>query len=93
MNMSYWTTELEDVRQAADTETQHHLIVWNDEVNTFDWVIKALVEICHHSQEQAEQCTLLIHFKGKYAVKKGSFETLRPMCEAFLDWGINATID
>lgn len=93
MNMSYCPTEIESVKQTADTNQQHNLIVWNDEVNTFDWVIKALVEICHHSPEQAEQCTIIIHFKGKYAVKKGSFDHLRPMCEALIDWGINATID
>lgn len=93
MNMSYCPTEIEEKKQANQSEAQHHLIVWNDEVNTFDWVIKALVEICHHSAEQAEQCTLIIHFNGKYAVKNGSFESLRPMCEALIDWGINATID
>ena len=69
------------------------LILWNDEVNTFDWVIKALVEICGHSEEQAEQCALLIHSKGKYAVKQGGYDTLKPMCEGICDRGINATIE
>lgn len=71
----------------------HNLIIWNDEVNTFDWVIESLIDICSHSQEQAEQCALLIHHQGKYAVKKGNFDTLRPMCEALIDRGINSTID
>jgi ATP-dependent Clp protease adaptor protein ClpS len=71
----------------------HNLIIWNDEVNTFDWVIASLIDVCSHSQEQAEQCALLIHFQGKYAVKKGDFDTLRPMCEALIDRGINSTID
>lgn len=75
------------------TEQLHHIIVWNDEVNTFDWVIESLVEICHHSREQAEQCAMLIHHKGKYAVKRGEFETLRPQCEALIDRGLSATID
>lgn len=70
----------------------HALIVWNDEVNTFDHVIESLIQICDHSPEQAEQCALLIHFKGKYAVKGGSFDVLRPQCEALIDRGINATI-
>ena len=48
-----------------------HLVVHNDEVNTFDWVIQSLVEICRHSVEQAEQCAMIIHFKGKYAVRQG----------------------
>jgi ATP-dependent Clp protease adaptor protein ClpS len=68
------------------------LIVWNDEVNTFDWVIETLVQVCDHSPEQAEQCALYIHFKGKYAVKKGSFDELEPMCTAITDRGIGATI-
>jgi len=71
----------------------HNIIIWNDDVNTFDWVIESLVEICEHSPEQAEQCALYIHYQGKYAVKKGDFETLRPKCEALIDRGINATID
>lgn len=71
----------------------HHLIIWNDEVNTFQWVIESLVEICAHTPEQAEQCAMLIHYQGKYAVKKGGFTILRPMCEALIDRGINATID
>ncbi len=76
-----------------DDALHHHLIVWNDDVNTFDHVIKALMEICHHSPEQAEQCTLLIHFKGKCSVKSGTFEKLRPMAEALIDRDINATIE
>ena len=75
------------------TEQHHHIIVWNDDVNTFDWVIASLMEICSHTAEQAEQCAMFIHFKGKYAVKKGDFNTLRPQCEALIDRGLNATID
>ncbi len=86
-----------DYKEQQDTDTLEdrycHLVVWNDEVNTFDWVIESLIDICHHTCEQAEQCALLIHFKGKYAVKKGSFNDLKPMREALTDRGINATID
>jgi ATP-dependent Clp protease adaptor protein ClpS len=80
------------VLEAMEPTEAHALIVWNDEVNTFDHVIEALIEICDHSPEQAEQCAMIIHFKGKYAVKNGSFEVLRPCCEALIDRGINATI-
>lgn len=75
------------------TEKSHCLIVWNDDVNTFDWVIESLIDICEHSPEQAEQCALFIHHKGKYGVKNGSFEILRPKAEALIDRGIQATID
>lgn len=83
-------------KEAYDTDVLedegYHLIIWNDDVNTFDWVIESLVEICSHTPEQAEQCALLIHYRGKYAVKEGDFPTLRPMCEALIDRNINATI-
>ena len=74
-------------------EELHNLIVWNDEVNTFDWVIESLIEICGHTEQQAEQCAMIIHHKGKYAVKRGSFEVLRPLAEALIDREIQATID
>ena len=67
--------------------------VWNDDVNTFDWVIKTLIEVCKHEPEQAEQCAMLIHYKGKTDVKRGSFEELKTMCEAIIDRGIGATVE
>ena len=73
--------------------TSYNLIVWNDDVNTFDWVIETLVEVCRHTHEQAEQCAYIIHFQGKYAVKQGDYDTLNPMREAIIDRGINATIE
>jgi ATP-dependent Clp protease adaptor protein ClpS len=69
------------------------LILHNDEVHTFDYVIECLIEICEHTTEQAEQCTYLVHYKGKCDVKSGSFEILRPMRHALIDKGLNATID
>ena len=69
------------------------LIVYNDEVNTFDWVIESLMKVCKHSREQAEQCSLFIHFKGKYAVRHGAEEVLVPMKEALLERGITAKVE
>ncbi|MGB4843344.1 MAG: ATP-dependent Clp protease adaptor ClpS [Ferruginibacter sp.] len=83
--------------EATDTlttvDSYCSLIVWNDEVNTFEWVIETLVDICGHSTEQAEQCAIIIDSKGKYAVKEGSYETLKPQCDAITERGINATVD
>lgn len=79
---------LEDL---VDTE-EHDLVVFNDDVNTFEHVVKILIKVCKHSQEQAEQCTFIIHYKGKCAVKKGSRKTLKPMCQSILDAGIQAAI-
>ena len=73
--------------------TGYVLIVWNDDVNTFDWVIKTLIEVCKHEPEQAEQCTMIVHYKGKCDVKKGTFEELKTMCEAIVDRGIGATVE
>jgi ATP-dependent Clp protease adaptor protein ClpS len=83
----------EDVDVLTEEESMHHLIVWNDEVNTFDWVIDTLMDICGHEREQAEQCAMLIHTKGKYAVKNGSYDSLLPQKEGINDRRINATIE
>ena len=85
--------EAVDIDVMIDEETPFHLIVWNDEVNTFEWVIETLIEVCKHSYEQAEQCAYIIHFKGKYAVKQGSYEDLKPLCDAITDRGIGATVE
>ncbi len=77
----------------TDTIDPFQIIVWNDDVNTFEWVIETLMEVCGHSYEQAEQCAYIIHFNGKYSVKKGSYDVLRPQCDAILDRGINATLE
>ncbi|MFY0608088.1 MAG: ATP-dependent Clp protease adaptor ClpS [Cyclobacteriaceae bacterium] len=69
------------------------LIVHNDDHNTFDHVINTLIKVCKHDAHQAEQCTYLIHFKGKCAVKKGSIKELKPMKDGITDAGISATIE
>ena len=69
------------------------LIVHNDDYNTFDWVIEALMDICDHTEIQAEQCTLLIHYKGVACVKSGKRSNIKPMKEGLIDKGINATIE
>ena len=84
---------LADTDLLTDSEEPYSLIVWNDEVNSFEWVIQTLVEVCKHSTEQAEQCAMIIHTQGKYAVKRGSYEELKPMCDAITDRGIGATIE
>lgn len=92
-NIATKTLEEDDVDVMEATTRSYQLIVWNDEVNSFDWVIETLVDICGHTKEQAEQCAMLIHFKGKYAVKNGNYDSLKPLCEAITDRGINATIE
>lgn len=81
---------IETVEKLVD---EKQLIVHNDDVNTFDWVIQSLVEICNHNPLQAEQCSLLIHFKGKASVKEGEMEALKPLKDGLTDRGLNATIE
>ena len=97
MTKTPFTSTQTDSREDTDVLTLHEdtysLVVWNDEVNTFEWVIETLVAICGHTPEQAEQCSYFIHFKGKYAVKHGSYEELKPMCDAITERGIGATVE
>ena len=85
--------EDEDTTVLTTPDDPFSLIVWNDEVNTFEWVIQTLMEVCGHSLEQAEQCAMIIHTKGKYAVKQGSYDELKPQCDAITERGIGATIE
>ena len=70
-----------------------HLIVWNDEINTFAHVIETLIDVCHHEEIQATQCAFIIHNNGKCAVKQGSYKKLKPMLTEILDRKISATIE
>lgn len=68
------------------------LVVFNDDYNTFEHVIETLVDVCGHSLHQADQCTHIIHFKGKCSVKKGDFDTLAPMRNDICRRGIAAEV-
>lgn len=76
-----------------ETIDLNDLIIYNDDVNTFDFVIETLIKICGHDPIQAEQCTLLIHYTGKCGVKRGTAQELQPVCEALLDRGLSAKIE
>ena len=92
MELNYQEEELVELLEDTVDEDLCDIVVFNDDVNTFEHVINTLVKICKHSAEQAEQCTVIIHYKGKCAVKKGTFLELKPMCENILDAGISASI-
>jgi len=84
--------ELVEVLEVVETTDVKNLVVFNDDINTFDHVTSTLVRVCKHSPEQAEQCTWIIHHKGKCTVKTGSFDELKPMKEAICEVGIDARI-
>jgi ATP-dependent Clp protease adaptor protein ClpS len=69
------------------------IVLYNDEVNSFDWVITNLVKYCGHSRLQAEQCAWFVHNNGKYAVKKGSYEDMEPICKALCEKGLSAELE
>lgn len=73
-------------------EENRELILYNDDVNTFDHVIETLIVVCDHTAEQAEQCAIIVHYKGKCTVKTGSYEELEPKCSLLLDAGLSAEI-
>lgn len=86
----------EKIQEALDVDTLekglNEIVLYNDDVNTFDYVIDTLIYACDHTPEQAEQCSLLVHFKGKCTVKTGEFEDLEPRCNMLLEAGLSAEI-
>jgi len=88
MNKEIYQEELEVVEKL-----ENQVILYNDDVNTFDWVIESLVKVCDHKPLQAEQCAWLVHLKGKCAVKNGDFDELRKYQSALSDRGLSAEIE
>ena len=82
-----------DVAVDALVEPNKALVLYDDPINTFDFVIESLIKVCKHDLLQAEQCTFLVHYKGQCLIKNGTFEKLKPMCEALLERGLTAKIE
>ena len=76
----------------SDSAHENEIILYNDDVNTFEHVIKTLIKVCDHSAEQAEQCSLIVHYKGKCSVKSGSISDLKPRCIKLIRAGLSAEI-
>lgn len=83
---------LEQVQVETKENKLHEIILYNDDYNTFDHVIETLIVVCDHTPEQAEQCSLLVHYKGKCAVKTGTYKELEPRCSKLLDADLSAEI-
>ena len=79
-----------DVLEAVGINNE--IVLFNDDVNTFDHVIDTLIRVCNHDDLQAEQCALLVHYKGKCIVKTGTFDELKPQCSSLLEAGLSAEI-
>ena len=92
MKMSTIEKVQEDVLVEEQVEINNEIVLFNDDVNTFDHVIETLIRVCQHTSEQAEQCAILVHYKGKCTVKTGSFDELKPQCTQLLEAGLSAEI-
>ena len=92
MNTEREILHQEDVAVLEENTDLRQLIVFNDDINTFDHVIETLIKVCGHTAEQAEQCTLLIHYKGTCTVKIGSYEALSRMCTSLHNKSLSADI-
>jgi ATP-dependent Clp protease adaptor protein ClpS len=85
--------EIQEDVDVLDQEThKYEIVLHNDDVNTFDYVIESLISVCEHTLEQAEQCTILVHYKGKCTVKTGELDFLKPRCSKLLSLGLSAEI-
>ncbi len=82
----------EHIHKHSETKLSK-IVLYNDDINTFDFVIEMLMRYCEHSLEQAEQCALLTHYKGKSIVKKGTYQKLEPIASALLDKGLSVEIE
>ena len=83
----------EEVAVLEDYGLNNEIVLYNDDVNTFDHVIDTLIRVCEHTNEQAEQCAILVHYKGRCTVKTGSYDELKPQCSSLLDAGLSAEIE
>ena len=87
---------IEKVQESVLTEEavghNHEIVLYNDDVNTFDHVIETLIRVCSHTPEQAQQCAILVHYKGKCTVKTGSLDELKPQCTQLLEAGLSAEL-
>jgi ATP-dependent Clp protease adaptor protein ClpS len=87
---------IEKIQEEVLVEEQigyyNEIVLYNDDVNTFDHVIDTLIKICKHTAEQAEQCAILVHYKGKCTVKTGVYDELKPQCSSLLEAGLSAEI-
>ena len=82
----------EELLLEEEVITQNEIVLFNDDVNTFDHVIETLIYACDHTPEQAEQCSLIVHYKGKCTVKTGLYDDLKPRCTMLLEAGLSAEI-
>ncbi len=90
MNREQFDGQTDELTEKQD---RLHLVLYNDDFNTFEHVIESLIDVCHHTPEQAEQCALIVHHKGRYEVKSGSYKRLLPMKNSLIDRELTVSIE
>jgi ATP-dependent Clp protease adaptor protein ClpS len=90
--MSTQEKNKEELLTLEDVQNLNEIVLYNDDVNTFDHVIETLIYACDHTAEQAEQCSIIVHYKGKCTVKTGEYNDLKPRCSKLLEAGLSAEI-
>ncbi len=90
MNREQFDGQTDELTKKQD---RLHLVLYNDDVNTFEHVIESLIDVCHHTPEQAEQCALIVHHKGRYEVKSGTYKRLLPMKNSLIDRELTVSIE
>lgn len=87
------TKTKEQVMTLQELVSEFNIVLYNDNVNTFDHVINCLVRICDHEPLQAEQCAWIVHLNGKCSVKTGVYDELEPLCHQLLDNGLSVKLE
>jgi len=84
----------EDIEKAIEDliDNSHQIILYNDDINSFDYVIRVLRKVCNHDQLQAEQCAQIVHHNGQCSIKQGSYTALRPICAALNNLKLDAEL-
>ena len=90
MNRKQFDGQTDELTEKQD---RLNLVLYNDDVNTFEHVIESLIDVCHHTPEQAEQCALIVHHKGRYEVKSGTYKRLLPMKNSLTDRELTVSIE
>lgn len=82
-----------DISSSESESKNRHLVLYNDDINSFDYVINCLIEVCDHDILQAEQCAFITHYNGKCDIKKGNYKYLKPLKENLVKKGLRVTIN
>lgn len=82
-----------NVEKTPQEGKDYSLILHNDDIHDFMYVIDSLIEVCEHDSVQAEQCTYLVHYRGKCDVKTGKYNQLKEMYNMLLEKGLIVSLN